>query len=216
MGLLKVSDRMMWTGQRLASYRRLAALTQEQLAEKVSCSVDTISRIERGVQDPSFQTVCSIEYWIGITPNDLCPADLLVTVNEDFENLPADLSGKDERFWVGIAVGKAVKEMCSKIQLHYTEHSLSGVRLQEFLLFCAVPRSRKEMMCFCNIKSSSHFRDYVLYPLLQQGILERTIPDKPSSPDQKYVLSIREIKHTPQNLREETSVEKIGESAVDK
>ena len=40
-------------GQRIASLRRAKKLTQEQLAEAVSCSVEFISLVERGVNAPS-------------------------------------------------------------------------------------------------------------------------------------------------------------------
>jgi transcriptional regulator with XRE-family HTH domain len=40
-------------GQRLAELRRGRKLTQEQMAEAISCSVEFISLVERGVNAPS-------------------------------------------------------------------------------------------------------------------------------------------------------------------
>ncbi|MEO7300018.1 MAG: helix-turn-helix transcriptional regulator [Verrucomicrobiota bacterium] len=40
-------------GQRIASLRKGRKLTQEQLAEKVGCSVEFISLVERGINAPS-------------------------------------------------------------------------------------------------------------------------------------------------------------------
>ena len=40
-------------GQRIASLRKAKKLTQEQLAEALSCSVEFISLVERGVNAPS-------------------------------------------------------------------------------------------------------------------------------------------------------------------
>ncbi len=40
-------------GQRIATLRRLRALTQEQLAETIECSVEFVSLVERGVNAPS-------------------------------------------------------------------------------------------------------------------------------------------------------------------
>ena len=40
-------------GQRIASLRKTKKLTQEQLAEALSCSVEFISLVERGVNAPS-------------------------------------------------------------------------------------------------------------------------------------------------------------------
>lgn len=40
-------------GQRIASLRKARRLTQEQLAEALTCSVEFISLVERGVNAPS-------------------------------------------------------------------------------------------------------------------------------------------------------------------
>ena len=57
---------------------------------------------------------------------------------------------------------------------------------RELVQFCQVPRSRQEMMDFIGIVNSKGFRRRYLVPLLNSGALEMTIPDKPSSPNQKY------------------------------
>ena len=48
-------------------------------------------------------------------------------------------------------------------------------------------RSRKEMQEFCGIKSEKYFREKILTPMLAEGKVRRTIPDKPNSSKQKYV-----------------------------
>lgn len=40
-------------GQRIAALRKARKLTQEQLAEALSCSVEFVSLVERGVNSPS-------------------------------------------------------------------------------------------------------------------------------------------------------------------
>lgn len=47
-------------GKRIRSLRRIRDLTQEQLAEAVGCSAEYISRIERGMVSPSFETLSAI------------------------------------------------------------------------------------------------------------------------------------------------------------
>ena len=42
-------------GRRIAAYRRIAGFTQEELAEKLHVTPETISRFERGVIAPSFE-----------------------------------------------------------------------------------------------------------------------------------------------------------------
>jgi len=64
---------------------------------------------------------------------------------------------------------------------------MDAKKLNELIAFCAVGRTKAEMMEFCGIKSDSYFRINVLKPLVQIGLLKRTIPDKPRSPKQRYV-----------------------------
>jgi ATP-dependent DNA helicase RecG len=64
---------------------------------------------------------------------------------------------------------------------------LDDVRLANLLEFCQVPRTKIEMQECCGIKSDKYFRKNILTPMLQKGLIQRTIPDKPQSPKQKYV-----------------------------
>lgn len=57
-------------------------------------------------------------------------------------------------------------------------------RLMEYL---QQPRTRKELQDFCNYGSRDYFRTKILNPLIEAGIIDLTIPDKPQSSKQKYV-----------------------------
>lgn len=48
------------------------------------------------------------------------------------------------------------------------------------------PRSRAELQRAARLEDREHFRKAYLEPLLEAGLLERTIPDKPTSPRQRY------------------------------
>ena len=54
--------------------------------------------------------------------------------------------------------------------------------------FCSEPHTRKEMMTHIDIKDKNYFRDRYLKPLLASNKLQMTIPDKPNSKYQKYVV----------------------------
>jgi ATP-dependent DNA helicase RecG len=41
-------------------------------------------------------------------------------------------------------------------------------------------------MAACGRTNRTKFRDQVLRPLLEAGLLEMTVPDKPRSPQQRY------------------------------
>lgn len=59
-------------------------------------------------------------------------------------------------------------------------------RTRNILEFCKIPKSRQEIQTFVEIKDSKHFRSRILNPLIKGGLLKMTIPDKPTSPNQKY------------------------------
>lgn len=63
-------------------------------------------------------------------------------------------------------------------------------RTKEILEFCEIPRSRGEIQDFIGMKSRRFFSERVLNPLIKGGLLKLTIPDKPTSPKQKYYSSI--------------------------
>lgn len=60
-------------------------------------------------------------------------------------------------------------------------------RLQKVLVFCSVPRSRKEIQEHLGMKDRKHFKEVVLDVLLGNGLLSMTLPNKPQSPKQRYI-----------------------------
>jgi hypothetical protein len=62
-------------------------------------------------------------------------------------------------------------------------------RRAKTIAFCKQPRSLKEIMKFLGLRHRPTFIERVLNPLLEAGLLERTIPEKPRSRFQKYVAA---------------------------
>jgi ATP-dependent DNA helicase RecG len=60
-------------------------------------------------------------------------------------------------------------------------------RANALLEFCKTPKTREEMQNHIGILSRDHFRRSILKPLLDSGVLQMTIPDKPNSRNQRYV-----------------------------
>ena len=58
---------------------------------------------------------------------------------------------------------------------------------EQILTFCSVPRSKAEIVEHCGYKNAKGFTKRYLRPLLDNGQLQMTIPDKPRSQHQKYV-----------------------------
>lgn len=52
--------------------------------------------------------------------------------------------------------------------------------------FCSVPRTRAEIVSFVG-KSKNHVMSQIVNPLVEDGILKMTIPEKPKSPKQQFV-----------------------------
>lgn len=61
------------------------------------------------------------------------------------------------------------------------------------LKFCEVPRSVKEIMQHLGMSHRPHFCDSLLRLLTASGKLAPTIPDKPSSPNQRYITVKPEV-----------------------
>ena len=69
------------------------------------------------------------------------------------------------------------------------ESSLTALDEKGLAAFCQVPRTRQEIIEFLAIPSGQYALRRYLDPLVQAGILEMTIPNKPRSPRQQYVLA---------------------------
>ena len=62
---------------------------------------------------------------------------------------------------------------------------------KELLAFCQEPRTRKEIIAYLNISSSQYALRKYLDPLVRCGAIQLTIPEKPKSRKQKYVVAER-------------------------
>lgn len=60
---------------------------------------------------------------------------------------------------------------------------------QKLSVFCAKARTMNEMVNFLGWKDRAKFRKRFIDPLIEKGIIEMTIPDKPQSSNQRYVAT---------------------------
>ena len=58
-------------------------------------------------------------------------------------------------------------------------------------VFCQEPKSRKQIQEFLDLADRQFFKDSVLNPLLEDGIIVMTNPDNPSDVHQRYVATKR-------------------------
>ena len=61
----------------------------------------------------------------------------------------------------------------------------------KILLFCNLPRTRKELMLLTNVSSKKTFFRLYLHPLIESGDLKMTTPGQPSNSTQKYIRVIK-------------------------
>ena len=59
----------------------------------------------------------------------------------------------------------------------------------KLLIFCREDRTLIEMLSYMNVSDRTKFRKKYIYPLLEAGVIQMTIPDKPNSRNQKYQLT---------------------------
>jgi len=59
----------------------------------------------------------------------------------------------------------------------------------KLLKYCREARLLKEMMSFMKLKHRETFMNNYLRPLLEANCIAMTIPDKPKSPSQRYIIT---------------------------
>ena len=64
----------------------------------------------------------------------------------------------------------------------------------QLINFCSEPRSLQELLEHMGWRDRTKFRRRFISPLLDKGMIRRTIPDKPSSSNQKYLITDDGIK----------------------
>ena len=62
-------------------------------------------------------------------------------------------------------------------------------QVKQLILLCDNELSRSELMNLVQLKGRDNFEKLYLQPALKQNLIERTIPDKPKSKNQKYRLT---------------------------
>jgi ATP-dependent DNA helicase RecG len=66
-----------------------------------------------------------------------------------------------------------------------------GLYLLQILILCLETSSMDELLITLEYNNRGSFRNRYLLPLLAEGLIERTLPDKPSSKLQRYRTTIK-------------------------
>ena len=65
--------------------------------------------------------------------------------------------------------------------------------IDKLIVFCTEARSFGEMLAFMGLTDRTKFRRKYILPLLEAGIIEHTMPEKPNSQNQKYRLTAKGV-----------------------
>ncbi len=72
----RVIDNKNYMGKSIKERRNRLRMSQERLAEKANTTQAMISKIERGLNDPTFQLTCEIAQALECSPLDFCPPEM--------------------------------------------------------------------------------------------------------------------------------------------
>ena len=76
----------------------------------------------------------------------------------------------------------SLSQECPKLDIRYTFIA------EQIISYCSEPHSIQEIMKLVGQTNRSRFKKNIINPLLEVGILSMTIPNKPNSPLQQYII----------------------------
>ncbi len=69
------------------------------------------------------------------------------------------------------------------------KYHASTMQVEKVLGLCKIPQKRGDIQNSLDLKNREYFRKMILNPLLEDGLLVMTIPEKPRSPKQQYMTT---------------------------
>jgi len=106
-------------------------------------------------------------------------------LNNIDEEATGQVTGQDTGQVAGQDIGQDTGQVATHEAAHFAIHAAEREKM--LLDFCEIARTRNEMQEFLKISSRAHFVESLLTPLLNDGKLHMTIPDRPNSRHQKYI-----------------------------
>jgi ATP-dependent DNA helicase RecG len=95
---------------------------------------------------------------------------------------------RDPKFKVGPQAGVDGTKLAPSWHQAGTKLNLDP-NVMQVIDLCRKPRLSQELLEKMGWKDRTKFRKRFIYPLLEIGAIERTIPEKPKSPNQKYITT---------------------------
>lgn len=104
---------------------------------------------------------------------------ILYNSKNTYDSKPEYLSVGEENLIPGL-----VRETNTYMDMDYFKYGSDMTT--RLLAFCRVPRSREEIAEFVGVKTQFYVVSKYIKPLLEEGRLQMTLPDKPKSKNQRY------------------------------
>ena len=102
--------------------------------------------------------------------------------------LPEPEYGTDGAFvWITFKRPNSVTSLDTSLDTNLDTKNHLSDKQKEVLAFCVIPRSSREILLHIGVTNHSKNRERFINYLVDEGYLERTIPESPSSPQQKYI-----------------------------
>ncbi|EOL42974.1 hypothetical protein RV11_GL003207 [Enterococcus phoeniculicola] len=114
-------------GQKIKQRRKFLKVTQKELAEKVDSIAQTVSKIERGVFSPSFNSLIKICVALEMSPNDLIPEGHFHSIDDSFD-IPQQLSTIDV-LWQNANLCKNTSDLDG--ELYYLKQIINSLVKEE-------------------------------------------------------------------------------------
>jgi ATP-dependent DNA helicase RecG len=92
-------------------------------------------------------------------------------------------------FWTTQDTSHITPQVVERISPQISKQIDRMDRTVAIIRFCEVPRSLTEILEFFKLKDRKYLLKSIIKPLVEEGILERTIPEKPKSRYQKYAAA---------------------------
>ena len=103
---------------------------------------------------------------------------IIPNLNYDNERIKTIISGNDRGQVTGQVAGQVTDQEMGQV--------IGQVTWRDLADYCKLPRTRAEMQDFCGLSGRANFRENHLKALLEKGVVQMTIPEKPNSRNQRY------------------------------
>ena len=130
-------------------------------------NIDQLGKVQADTRNPVLATALEV---MGITENRYSGIPTIRREMKECKLLPPEF----------------LNERGSFIVKFYKKQIEENAKVKDLLAFCTEPRSRKEICEYLGMKSISYVVKEYIQPLINDGSLKLSIPEKPSSSKQKY------------------------------